>query len=364
MTRTLLDFAAPLVFLLAYSASACWAPPSDAPSGSERLEVVAEDAALPAMAVLEREDKTLEREGAPSVPVVEREGDAKETREKAPAWLVWGRDEAGFTSTWWVAPDEPIDPESAAGTVLAIDGALWYWVVEEEPVAAKLDCDLLAEVADEEGIGVRAALQRVDGGARREVLSPSVDDARASAQFEEHAVLTGSIGPYLFVHRSAESYHCGAHGGSEHASFVWDARAEAPVHVYAAEQLELVRAASETRARAQLAAATDGESALFGDEVELTLLRPTFAPSGAAELAHRWTAAVPYALSDGGWSAYTASTELFGNALPGVLAPHAAGSAEAVRRVREAAPGITIGGVSAADPALREPFQALPGEGC
>jgi hypothetical protein len=248
--------------------------------------------------------------------------------------------------------------------VVAADGALFHWVVEEESVPTELDCEELETIPGRgTGTGVSAFLDRVGGGERRDLFSPRALEAREASDWEENATLRGSLGPYLFVERSMYSYHCGAHGGSQHEFFVIDARTGNPVEMYAQDELPALDSGMAGRARAALVEATDGESLLFGDEVSYTLSVPVLG-AGGVRLSHQWTAGTCYACSDGAWDSYTVSTQIETDALPAILAAHAAGAAEVVRFVASEYEGITVHGVSRPDPSLRAAFEELPFEGC
>ncbi len=302
-----------------------------------------------------------EVEGAPAPAVVEA------PEERVRPVLVWGRDDEGLSYTWWVEREREggWDVVGTTGVVVAIDGALHHWVVDEEPVATELDCELFETVPGTgEGTGARAFLERVDGGDRREVLAPAAAEARESAEWTESVRLLGSLGPYLFVERETYSYHCGAHGGTEHETFVWDARTGEPVELYDAGARAALERVMEPAAKQALADESDGESLLFGDEVHRTRVRPVFEPNGIVRMEHQWTGATCYACSDGEWGSYTVSTQLLTDELPPAVAPHAADIGDALRFLHGEVEGLVVGGVSKADPDARDAFEALPVEGC
>ena len=294
---------------------------------------------------------------APAVAV------AEVARAPRSPFLFWGTDEEGLTYSIWVREGAAgFERIEATGVVIASDGALWHWVEEEEPLAMALDCETLEETASGTTNGVSVFLERVGGDARLDLLTPNAMAAREAADWQESVSLIGSLGPYLFVSRSVYSYHCGAHGGHERELFVFDARTGNPVDVLADPEREELSSMVD-RARAALAAETDGDSLMFGDELEHTMLWPTF-DADAVRMRHQWTAESCYACGDDEWASYTVSTQLDEAQIPAELAPHAAGIEEALRWLRTELPDITVRGVSRPKATLRSAFEQLPAEGC
>lgn len=286
-----------------------------------------------------------------------------EAAEAHAPFLVWGTDRDGLTYSFWIERTATgFASTEATGVVIAADGALYHWVEEEVPLEAKLDCETLETDGSAEATGVAVFLDRVGGGERRDLFSSDPLAALEAADYSEEAALIGSLGPFLFVTRSTYEHHCGAHGGVSYAFHVIDARTGNPVELYGEEELPAVARFAEA-ARTKLVSETDGEALVFGEDIEQTLFRPVLDASGA-RMAHQWTMGACYACSDGEWDSYTVSTTLESDALPAVLAPHAEGTADVLRWLTSEVEGITIGGVSRPDPALRAAFETLPAEGC
>lgn len=269
------------------------------------------------------------------------------------AWIVWARDaEAGARSYWVEREDDgSFAVRAQDGIVIAADGQLWRWAVHEEELSTSLDCEW-PEIPPAGGTGARVVLERVDGEGARELFAPDRVAAFESNEWHEGATLEASVGPYLFVHRSAWGFQCGAHGGSSDAFDVIDARTGEPVEL-AVAPTEALRQRAWAELEAQEVFAEDAS------ELTPTMFRPVFdaSPAGMA-IEHQLTASTCYACSDGQWDSYTASARVRGGEVPAELAAVGAVPAEVLAVVRERFAPAEIGGVSRTEVTLREAFEA------
>jgi hypothetical protein len=276
--------------------------------------------------------------------------------------LLWGEAPDGGRQTWWVratADDPGFEVDRRPGVVVATRRALYRWHTREMPLETRLDCtDRHGEAVGPggDGRGVVAELQPLAGAERsaaRRVLGPRREAAAESADWREEVELLGSLGPRLFLRRSAYGYHCGAHGRVDAEFLVYGMRAQRSLRPAPAPELNRAarrRIAGALRARAR--------GLGFGRGVERTLYRPRFGPKGV-EGVHQWTGPSCYACSDGRWDSYTVSTQLAGDPVPAAWKPHTPGIAEAVRWLTARRNGVVIRGASRPDPSLRNAFVAL-----
>jgi len=346
------------ITLLALAVAAC------APGSEEHTEITSETAPVadPSPAEAEAEGAVAE----PPDPDATRASRPAADDPRARPLLVWGRDAGGHDRSLWLerADDGGWDVIEAGAAVVAFDDGLWEVVVDELPVHTGLTCDLLGEEATgSEGAGTLARLERIDAPGTRVVLRPDEEGAREAADWLEHVTLEGAVGPYLFVHRSTHSYHCGAHGGSTDDFLVWDASGEKVVSLYGEEQLASLDRTMRDDALEALTGGPD-PAYLFGDDLTRTLLRPIYDRTGTLRIEHQLTGGTCYACSDGNWDSYTVSTHVRTDVVPDVLLPWSKLPDEAASRLGESYGHLTIRGVAHPEPADRAAFADLESIGC
>jgi hypothetical protein len=161
---------------------------------------------------------------------------------------------------------------------------------------------------------------------RSGALAPDViverEDGSGVAELDQSVTVLGSVGPYVFVHESTQSYSCGAHGGTGMRFVVWDLLKHAP-----AKWEESFAPGAEVEAVAREALARDPEAIMLWNdaeapEIELTRVTPRWTLDGLA-LDAQFTTFACYACSDGAWSSYSRSTQVPLRGLPAALGPWA-----------------------------------------
>ena len=284
--------------------------------------------------------------------------------------LLWGRDADGGAYTWWLESDRHggWDVVEAEGIYVASGDALWQWITETEELPLGMDCDLFDQGGEppvdtgRTGTGVRATLARVGGEERITVMEPAREVAFDTADYGESVRLEGSVGPVLFVHRSAWDYACGAHGGEMHSFLAFDLSQRSAAALYDTDASEALT--QRLRGEAWAALQQDMPFAEGPEELSLTVHRPVFAEDGRLLLDHQLTASTCYACSDGDWDSYTTSSHVRDEALPAALSPHADYPLEAVRWLHGQVEGLDLRGISHPDPALRPLFEEYQVPGC
>lgn len=288
--------------------------------------------------------------GAPSPPAAAR---------PVPAALVWTSDDSDARETWTLDATGNVLARTA-GIRLTARGKLWQWKQAQQTIETQA-CPLYDEHGGElppgepatPGTGVRATLERVDGGEIREIVA--AEACEGAADVEQTVDLLATVGPYLFVRDATYVYSCGAHGGVGVSFSVWDAERGAAVWSSGdTEPRTFVEpdVSEQAHRRALADLGEDEDVTSFGDDGEIdvapTELLPAFdGPRATLRVAMQFTAPSCYACSDGAWSSYSKSTAEPLSALPAALRPWTVAPA-AVRAFLAAHPEVTLGGWSAA----------------
>ena len=285
--------------------------------------------------------------------------------------LIWGRDADGGAYTWWLEPEgrDEWDVIEAEGVYVADGQSLWQWSTQLEELPLGMDCELFDEGPEaafgdtgRTGTGMRAQLERVGGDERITVVEPDHRMALDSADYSERVWLEGSVGPVLFVRRSAYEYSCGAHGGEAHTYLPFDAALREPVALYDTESITTL--ARRLGPAAWQVMQEDTPFAEGPDDLSLTAQRPVFGEDGGLAIEHQLTGSTCYACGDGRWDSYTTSAQVRDATLPDALTVHADYPAEAVRWLADQVEGLDVRGVSRPDPSLRPLFEAREVPGC
>lgn len=295
--------------------------------------------------------------------------ETEQTEHAAPkgAFIVWTR--AGGDR------NEPIPEQSiwldehggviasTDGIVLSEGGHLWQWTTVTKRVPfvdcedASLDLDDPAERAKAHFSPQEfqaAALVRLDGSERREVLESGFDrqlmnldknpDGPHVGTFEERIEVVGSMGPLLFLRDHAHEGACGAHGLWGTEPIVIDIRTGARVTIAAAD-----RDAPEVLAAAREKLHEHG-NAFYGEPEPKNLVyratEPRFDANGFHAF-HTFLADVPFAYGASPWSSYAVHSEIPA-AMPAQLAPYS-DVPPAVLAFAAAHPDFVLGGFTRID---------------
>jgi hypothetical protein len=178
-------------------------------------------------------------------------------------------------------------------------------------------------------------------GTPRVVTAPDFAAGLESNLYTESVVLTASLGPYLFVHKTVFGYTCGAHGGESHEFFVYDAETGRTATLYDDDAQRTLASRLGPSALRSL----ETRETLFSSTVTETAFWPVFEPN-ALTTSHQFTGSTCYACGDGQWDSYTASTQVTTPELPSELRRYARAATAAVATVRRVHPWLTVGGVS------------------
>jgi hypothetical protein len=217
------------------------------------------------------------------------------------------------------------------GVRIAAGGKVWAWREAPREVATKAcpryddsGSELPADEAPALGTGLRATLERVDGGETVEIVG--VASCEGAQDLQQSIELIASVGPYLFVRDSTYVYACGAHGNVQMAFRVWDAERGAVVWNASDETPSAFvggAAESEARAQARTSLAADDDVAAFAEngavEAALTEILPSYSAGGELRVVLQFTAPTCYACSDGNWSSYSKSSRQLFRGIPDAL---------------------------------------------
>jgi hypothetical protein len=192
-----------------------------------------------------------------------------------------------------------------------------------------------------------AALIRVDGAQRREVLASGLErrlmnldknpDGPHIGTFEEQITITASVGPFLFVRDYAHEGACGAHGLWGTDSFAIDVR----------NGERAILSTTDKEERSVLEAASATLHGRYGDPTYGTL-EPQYAgtepriDAGGVHMFHTFMADVPFAFGASPWRSYAVDVEV-----PAAVPPEVAPFADVppiVGRFAAAHPDLVIGG--------------------
>lgn len=364
--RTLL--LVPVVFVPVLLLAACSAAPAtdetmtEAPAQSIADAGVAESGAVEAadesLAPVEEEEESEHTCGgdfedsdeAEAVPAVEAPREAR-----AGDLLVWVRSREGET-TLRLDRESGEVVGSAPGIVIASGRETWTLRTEEKTYALPSCREILRDLGGEaEAAGDEAGDDELRGGRATRLVAAAdgheteivgFDVATAAdgvAQNVQHASVVGSVGPYLFIHRTNDVYACGAHGGRVASAHVFDLAHGKNVDWDA--ELGDERTLLAERPAADAVESDDIDH--FDDEAAArTELLPSFGDEGALHLGRQFTSPTCYACSDGAWSSYTHSIVVDTTSLPRALRAYAKPAPGLAAFVR-AHPLLTVGGVSA-----------------
>jgi len=219
------------------------------------------------------------------------------------------------------------------GLLLPGGDALWEW--REEPAELPLcDCEAWQEAASEgpcpaaaeTADATRILLHDLVSGAEIELLSaPTVDPAAGPELVYYHGAASpvATVGPYVFVRHGEESLACGAAHNSWSGGFtVWDLDQRAEVEVLDAADRERIATAERETAYKLF----DGDKLVdigSPDDLELTVIEPSYQPGRGLVLTYQFTADASFADSDENWGSYSRSVDVEARALPTALVPFA-----------------------------------------
>lgn len=151
------------------------------------------------------------------------------------------------------------------------------------------------------------------------VAAPDPDTLSLCEIDRSYLPLAG-VGSYLFVTGSTYEYWCGAaHGFARMEFLVYDLASGSLTNLFTEAEESEVRRLGETKALSLLEA---GESPPFSDRPLLTMVLPSYDPSGSLELRYQFTFEDCYACSDGLWDSYTRSVRMAAPSLPLALQPY------------------------------------------
>jgi hypothetical protein len=237
---------------------------------------------------------------------------------RAPApdgYLVWTAPVASGPSTRWVDGDGRVIG-TAPGIVIA-SGATLYRLTTHEvttklQTCEQIDADSHDAPAGEESTGKLISLEPIGGGAA--IALNTAVSTEHMAEMDWGTTLEGSLGPYLFLEDGHQAFACGAHGGDDFASRIFDLAQRKEVAPFAGDA-DAAKPAIHDQAMPELADAADG----FGGVLHVAEVVPAW--SGGL-LSPRWLIWTDtcYACTTGDWSSYTASTWIDHGPVPPAMA--------------------------------------------
>jgi hypothetical protein len=206
---------------------------------------------------------------------------------------------AAASVTRFIRPDDT-EISNLPGLFVAVENELYKWSTNLRSLKPSR-CEGQENPYHERTLR-EAALVSVASGQRLTVVNYYRSNADDTPYAEQHTP-TALFGNTLFVRSDREFYKCGVHPQYGSTFTVFRLK---PGNLRRTNIDELIPAAS---ARISEADAKLREGSLNEGNIEISMIFPEFGPTGAQWVA-QYTAAVPWAMSDGLWSGYTRSERM------------------------------------------------------
>lgn len=225
--------------------------------------------------------------------------------------LVWvSQGERGPLHTFYLAADGALRvlKEREGATIVTSHGELTFKAEEKE---VKLNgCEHVDGAPRTPSVGtvMNAMLLQSNGQVAQKIIDFYDGGFGAEPDIDElghYVVLTGSIGPYLFIREGAYSFSCGVHGNASASAMVWDANAGKPIDFLPelADAEKLVAQAKEKLDEIDKDEGGPDEA----NEPGFAQFIPVYSEHGALRIDVQFARWACYACSDGEWSSYTRS---------------------------------------------------------
>jgi hypothetical protein len=275
--------------------------------------------------------------------------------------LVWTKRRGNPPQTWTIDRTGAVIARDD-GVRIAANGKVWAWREAPREIGTKA-CpryddngnELPADETPPLGSGLRATLERVDGGEAIEIVP--VANGEGAQDIRQSVELVATVGPYLFVRDATYVYACGAHGNVGVGFRVWDVERGAVVWDASDEvSSPFVHGPIENDARAQAVGslAADEDVVAFAEngaiQASLTEILPSYSAGAELRVVLQFTAPTCYACSDGDWSSYSRSSRQTTRSIPQMLRAWTT-APPAIRAFVDAHPDLVVGGWSDALPA-------------
>lgn len=248
--------------------------------------------------------------------------------------LVWTFDEDGATSTTWLRGNDVGGAILATREGLILTAGEGVWELVREDVEIPLcDCEAWraveleggCPVADEPAIvSVPVLLDHVSGKRLHPVKDPvaSTEDETTDVEFEFHATIVSSVGPYLFFRSGQRSMGCeAAHDTWSEAFTIFDLVAEETTDLFTEEERAAIMENEQAAAFEQIRTdnLVDVESV---EDLTLTVIEPILVRGLGLTFRYQFTASSSFAHSDGDWGAYSRSITVPAYSVPEALEPY------------------------------------------
>jgi hypothetical protein len=250
--------------------------------------------------------------------------------------VAWSVDPQGGGISTWVKGNE-VENETVAhrpGIVIPVGVELWQWqrTAAEVPLCA---CEAWkangrqgqCPTASESGVGQVVELVELVSGERLELVAAPTgtgdDGGPIYIDFSTEVEPIASVGPYLFYRSGQGGAVCGAAQDEWWSEFqVFDLERRQPVEIFGEQELARIRA-TEQQAAYQLMADDKLVQATSADDLELTMIEPSWSPAGLS-LQYQFTADAAYVDSDDNRGSYSRSVSVPAGSIPESLALFAA----------------------------------------